>query len=368
VNVPLERMFDHVKRLGSIMSNDWYIKINNAEHGPLSSDKLKQLAQQGKVTPETFVKKGASSTWSQASHVTGLFPIAASAGTPTTAVPLPKLGSPPTISTAWARSAEAKDNLVRNVAIGAGAITVVIIALLVVPGLFRDKWELNNIDRVVARLKEADALQKSDPFASYKIYDAVLKEAKQHKTTDLLSNKLASAEKARTGLYPKVEDKIRAEEAEKKRVAEEKSRRANEEKQRIAEQKLAEQRAGNRKSELKEQAAKYKNASPQARTALNALKRIQARTEVGITRSNYSQVLGEQYGEIKIFTESPEGQSMPLFSSEVSEAIKHYKKASNDWESNLTYSLQIEWGEASKAIKKAEDVLLNPEKYLEASP
>jgi hypothetical protein len=40
------------------MSNDWYIKINNAEHGPLSSERLKQLAQQGKVTPDTPVKKG----------------------------------------------------------------------------------------------------------------------------------------------------------------------------------------------------------------------------------------------------------------------------------------------------------------------
>ncbi|MEI8376137.1 MAG: GYF domain-containing protein [Planctomycetota bacterium] len=67
------------------MSNEWYIKINNVEHGPLSSDKLKQLAQQGKVTPDTPLKNGESIGWVTASHVKGLFPMAASAGTPATA-------------------------------------------------------------------------------------------------------------------------------------------------------------------------------------------------------------------------------------------------------------------------------------------
>ena len=238
------------------MANDWFIKINNAEHGPLTSDKLKQLAQQGKVTPETFVKKGASGTWLQANHVTGLFPMAASAGAPTTAASLPKPDSPPNVPTATARPAvpsqrqnvptalpptpalppvaEKKDNLVRNVGIAAGAIAVVIIALLVVPDMFRDKWELNNAHRVLAKLKEADGLQKSDPVAAYKIYDDVLKEAKQHKTTDLLTDELASAEKAQTALHAKVEDKIRAEEAEKQRHVDEETRPANEEKQRIS--------------------------------------------------------------------------------------------------------------------------------------
>ena len=52
--------------------NDWYIKLNNAEHGPLTSERLKQLAQRGKVTPETFVKQGASGTWLRANNVHGL--------------------------------------------------------------------------------------------------------------------------------------------------------------------------------------------------------------------------------------------------------------------------------------------------------
>ena len=52
--------------------NDWFVKINNAEHGPLTSERLKQLAQQGKVTPDTPVRKGQAGTWLKASSVKGL--------------------------------------------------------------------------------------------------------------------------------------------------------------------------------------------------------------------------------------------------------------------------------------------------------
>ena len=56
------------------MSDDWFVRVNNEEHGPLSSDRLKLLVQQGKIGPETFIKKGASGTWLRASHVKGLLP------------------------------------------------------------------------------------------------------------------------------------------------------------------------------------------------------------------------------------------------------------------------------------------------------
>jgi len=69
------------------MATDWYIKINNAEHGPLSSDKLKQLAQQGKVRPDTPVKKGQAGTWHRAKEVQGLFAIPTGQSTPATAKP-----------------------------------------------------------------------------------------------------------------------------------------------------------------------------------------------------------------------------------------------------------------------------------------
>jgi hypothetical protein len=75
------------------MSTDWYIKINNAEHGPLSSDKLKQLAQQGKVTPDTSVKKGQAGTWHRANDVHGLFTTGNSHSAPAMAALPPKPAS-----------------------------------------------------------------------------------------------------------------------------------------------------------------------------------------------------------------------------------------------------------------------------------
>lgn len=54
------------------MANDWYIQINNAGHGPFTSERLKQLAQQGKITPNTPIRRGASGNWVAACAVKGL--------------------------------------------------------------------------------------------------------------------------------------------------------------------------------------------------------------------------------------------------------------------------------------------------------
>ena len=60
------------------MANDWFVKIDNkVESGPISSDTLKQLAQQGKIKRDTPLKKGASGNWISAGSIKGLpFPTA----------------------------------------------------------------------------------------------------------------------------------------------------------------------------------------------------------------------------------------------------------------------------------------------------
>ncbi len=87
------------------MADDWYIRVNNADRGPLSSRTLKQLAVAGIFTPETLLKKGSSGHWSLASHVKGLFPQVAEQAVPQTfpsaprakpAMPLPAV--PPQVS------------------------------------------------------------------------------------------------------------------------------------------------------------------------------------------------------------------------------------------------------------------------------
>lgn len=75
------------------MASDWFIRINDVEHGPLSSERLKQLAQQGKVAPDTPVKKGQAGKWYRATDVRGLFTTPVSPSTPTTAKPSPIFAS-----------------------------------------------------------------------------------------------------------------------------------------------------------------------------------------------------------------------------------------------------------------------------------
>ena len=55
------------------MAADWYVRVGNAERGPILSDRLKQLAVEGKLTPDTLVKKGPSGNWVSANQVKGLF-------------------------------------------------------------------------------------------------------------------------------------------------------------------------------------------------------------------------------------------------------------------------------------------------------
>ena len=201
------------------MAQDWFYQIMGTECGPLSSFELKQLAQIGKISPDTLVKKGASGNWVLADKVKGLLSSTTSSDPTASVKVLP-------ISDKSAKS-NLHDNdtghLVRYLSLIAATIIVLILGVILVPELMRDKWELHNADRVSAKLEEADRIQQSDPLSAYKTYDEVLKEAEPHKITDdQFSKKLAIAEKSRAFMLQKVQDKIREEEVEKKRKAEEK--------------------------------------------------------------------------------------------------------------------------------------------------
>lgn len=89
------------------MSNDWYVRMTDgAEWGPMPPAKLKQLALEGKVTPDSCVKNGESGNWIAAKQVKGLqfstvvraVPLSVTpphASTPTAANPPPIPERPP---------------------------------------------------------------------------------------------------------------------------------------------------------------------------------------------------------------------------------------------------------------------------------
>jgi hypothetical protein len=55
------------------MATEWYVRVGNAEHGPVSSETLKRLAAEDRVTSATLVRKGSSGNWVSADRVKGLF-------------------------------------------------------------------------------------------------------------------------------------------------------------------------------------------------------------------------------------------------------------------------------------------------------
>ena len=54
------------------MATEWYLRIGDKKHGPFSSSQLKQLAENGRVTALSQVRKGESGDWVLASKVKGL--------------------------------------------------------------------------------------------------------------------------------------------------------------------------------------------------------------------------------------------------------------------------------------------------------
>jgi hypothetical protein len=67
------------------MASEWYVRVGNAERGPVAPETLRDLAQQGKITPDMLVKKGATGPWFPASRVKGLFAATASGAATTPA-------------------------------------------------------------------------------------------------------------------------------------------------------------------------------------------------------------------------------------------------------------------------------------------
>lgn len=57
--------------------SEWYVKINEKTHGPMTSKQLKDYSASGKITPETALKKGTDGQWVKASNVRGLFDVVA---------------------------------------------------------------------------------------------------------------------------------------------------------------------------------------------------------------------------------------------------------------------------------------------------
>lgn len=114
-----------------------------------------------------------------------------------------------TQQTSKAASVQDDSRFVKNFAIGAGIATTVIIAVLLVPELRRDKWEVNEGSFIQDRLREADQLRSCDVIRANDIYEQVLAEAGQHAiTNESLRQVLLDAEQKKNALKALVQKEL----------------------------------------------------------------------------------------------------------------------------------------------------------------
>ena len=55
------------------MPSQWYCKVMDVEIGPLTSQQLRQMAQQKRIKLDDLVRKGDTGSWVRADKVRGLF-------------------------------------------------------------------------------------------------------------------------------------------------------------------------------------------------------------------------------------------------------------------------------------------------------
>ncbi len=342
------------------MASEWFYQVMGKQVGPVSSVELRNLAQAGTVTTQTPVANAPSGPWVSAGRVNGLFALPNGAPPPAATTGTAQVPPPHAAASEESSGLGTATKIMLGVC---GGVCVLVVAFLVWSIASRDTWELDNASRVSAKLDEADRLQQSDPLTAYKTYDEVLKEAKKHKITDeQFAQKLGNAEKARTALYPKVQEQIQAEEAERRRLTDEEARRVAEEKERIAQQdarKLALEKR------VQEAVALYRDPPGSARNVLKAVKKLEAKTEVGVNCRDYCVAVGETWADVKLFAESRDGKRLPEFTFLLVSALERHKVAVDYWGlvikggvlSGPGDALQECWRAAHERVEMAEQLI-----------
>lgn len=88
-----------------------------------------------------------------------------------------------------------------------------------------------------------------------------------------------------------------------------------------------------------------KNQVPEsAKIAVKALKKLQARTQTGVSRGDFSSALGEANFEVNTFLESKEADNFPLLKISLQTAMAHYGNASTFWELRSTFIDEESYG------------------------
>ena len=209
-------------------------------------------------------------------------------------------------------------------------------------------WEDRNRQRVSDTIHAINDDAEQKPVQAWGMWKDLEKELKGKKiSSTVLKKKIEETQEKISTLYPEIQDEIERIENERKKAAAAKAEAAVElEKQRDEQ----EARAALRK--------KYRNINPQAKEAFASLKRLQAYTEVGVTKMKYQEALGEAWGNIKVFIESAEAKKdYPELSKLLADAIQSFKDAAEAWDADEKRMLQAHWMLASSKVREIDDLV-----------
>jgi hypothetical protein len=107
-------------------------------------------------------------------------------------------------------AAKREQVFLRNIAIIAGIVTAVVVLVILIPELSRDKWEYDNLSLIRTRLDDADKARDVDVVKAYNIYEEVLSSALKHDiSSSSLRSQLDEARTKKDKLYPFVQEQLR---------------------------------------------------------------------------------------------------------------------------------------------------------------
>jgi len=226
-------------------------------------------------------------------------------------------------------------------------VAIAILAWAAVPS-----WEERNQKRISQTLRVINDDAEQDPVKAWGVWKDLENELKEKKiSSNVMRSEIKRTQEKMAALYPEIQEKIERIENERRKAAEaEAEAKADAAAERERQRAEQEARAALRK--------KYRNINQQAKEAVASLKRLQAYTEVGVTKIKYQEALGEAWGNIKIFIESAEAKDdYPELSALLADAIQAFKDAADAWDKDMKITLQGHWSLASQKVRDIDSLV-----------
>ncbi len=103
--------------------------------------------------------------------------------------------------------------------------------------------------------------------------------------------------------------------------------------------------------------SRYDAVSDDARAIVKSLKKLEARTEIGVNFRDYEQAVSDLYPEVKVFIESTEAKEQPELTLVLANAIECHLKVRELWAKSISSDSAIEKYKASMAMITARPAL-----------